>query len=255
MQVTVTAQSYIQDGVTFDAALVTCVREPRPGVLVIHGWEGRSASQERFAARLAELGFAAFCVDLYGNGKHGTTPEICRALMDPLLSDRALLRRRLVGAVEAAGRLPSVDAESMAAIGFCFGGLCALDLARANAPLKGVVSFHGVLKAPPGPAPESIHVPVLILHGWDDPMAKPADVLALADELTASKADWQFHAFGGTMHAFMAQGSTCRTSGSYTAKGLLVERGPRWRRSWRNGLRIRDLDQAPRKHQASAFVE
>jgi dienelactone hydrolase len=145
------AHPYTLDGVTFDGLLVSDGVAPRPGVLVIHGWEGRSESQERFAVRLAASGYAAFCVDLYGDGRRGTTPETCQALMGPLMADRTLLRRRLLGAVDAAARLNGVLSTRMAAIGFCFGGLCALDLARANAPLRGVVSFHGVLSAPPGP--------------------------------------------------------------------------------------------------------
>ena len=126
--------------------------------------------------------------------------------MGPLMADRLLLRRRLVGAVEAAARLNVVIPTRMAAIGFCFGGLCVLDLARANAPLRGVVSFHGVLGAPAGLTQGSIGVPILALHGWDDPMATPPAVLALTKELSEAGADWQLHAYGGTMHAFMVQG-------------------------------------------------
>ena len=200
------AHAYTQDGVTFDGALVTTGETTRPGVLVIHGWEGRSAGQEKFATRLADLGYAAFCVDLYGDGKRGGTPAECQALMDPLLADRALLRRRLLGAVEAVAQIDTVDATRMAAVGFCFGGLSVLDLARANAPLRGVVSFHGALTPSPALAPSTIAPAVLVLHGWDDPMAAPADVHALATELTTAQADWQIHAYGGTMHAFMAEG-------------------------------------------------
>lgn len=198
--------TYLQDDIPFDGALASTNSSPRAGILVIHGWEGRSPSQERFALRLAELGYAAFCVDLYGAGRRGTTPETCQALMDPLLANRGLLAHRLRGAVDAAAELPPVDRARMAAVGFCFGGLCALDLARANAPLKGVVSFHGVLTAPEPMTPRQIDVPILVLHGWDDPMAKPADVLGLAAELSAANADWQVHVYGGTMHAFMAPG-------------------------------------------------
>jgi len=199
-------QPYTLDGVTFDGLLVSNGEAPRPGVLVIHGWEGRSESQERFASRLAESGYAAFCVDLYGDGRRGTTPESCQALMGPLMADRLLLRRRLLGAVDAAARLNGVVPTRMAAVGFCFGGLCALDLARANAPLRGVVSFHGVLNVPPDLTPGAIGVPILVLHGWDNRFATPPEVLALTKELTQAGADWQIHAYGGTIHSFMAQG-------------------------------------------------
>lgn len=206
LSVDLTPHAYHLDGVTFDGACVRAGVTPRPGVLVIHGWEGRSEGQERFARRLCELGYTAFCVDLYGSGQRGTTPERCQALMDPLLADRTLLRRRLLAALEAAAGLAAVDATKLAAVGFCFGGLCALDLARANAALRGVVSFHGTLTPPQLSGPAVIGVPILVLHGWDDPLAPPPAVLALAAELSRANADWQLHAYGGTMHAFMAQG-------------------------------------------------
>jgi len=196
-----------QDGLQFDGALIAPDARERPGVMVIHGWEGRSEGQERFAERLAEEGYAAFCVDLYGEGRRGGTPAQAEALMTPLMADRALLRRRLLGAVEAAAAQPEIDHRRLAAIGFCFGGLCVLDLARANAPLRAVASFHGVLTPPPLTPPSAIGPKVIVFHGWDDPLAPPHDVVALGQELTAAGADWQTHAYGGAMHAFMAEGA------------------------------------------------
>jgi dienelactone hydrolase len=96
---------------------------------------------------------------------------------------------------------PEADASKVAAIGFCFGGLCVLDMARSGANIDGVVSFHGLLKAP-GNTVDKIGAKVLALHGWDDPMATPDDVEAFGAEMTKAKADWQLHAYGGTMHAF-----------------------------------------------------
>jgi dienelactone hydrolase len=222
-------RSYEQDGVVFDGALVTEGAEARAGVMVIHGWEGRSAGQERFAARLAALGYAAFCVDLYGDGRRGRTPAECEALMTPLMGDRALLRRRLLGALEAAAGQAEVDANRMAAIGFCFGGLCVLDLARADAPLKAVASFHGGLTSLPSsfPAAKAIGTKIAVYHGWDDPLAPPGDVVALAMELSQAKADWQLHAYGATMHAFMAEGVNAPAQGlQYSERSA--------RRAWRS---------------------
>jgi dienelactone hydrolase len=197
---------YELDGVTFEGALLTGDTSAKPGVLVIHGWEGRSAGQERFAARIVELGYAAFCVDLYGDGRRGEIAGDNSTLMAPLMADRMLLRRRLLASAEAAARRPEIDAMRMAAIGFCFGGLCALDLARANAPLRAIASFHGTLAPPLLSPPVRIDAKVAVFHGWDDPLAPPSDVIALATELSAAGADWQLHAYGGTMHAFMAEG-------------------------------------------------
>jgi dienelactone hydrolase len=194
------------EGQRYDGLLVRDEARPtrRPGVLVFHGWEGRSDAQEEVARNLAGWGYAAFAVDLYGGGQRGTTPERCQALMTPLIEDRARLRGRLLS-VEVVGALPEVETAKLAAIGFCFGGLCVLDLARAGAPVRGVASFHGLFTPPGLPTVGPIQAKVIAFHGWDDPMAPPADVVALGQELTAAGADWQIHAYGGTMHAFMAK--------------------------------------------------
>jgi dienelactone hydrolase len=200
---------YDQNGAPFDGALILPegAKDPLPGVLVFHGWEGRSEGQEAFAHKLAGLGYGAFCVDLYGKGRRGTTPQECEALMTPLISDRAMLRERLLHVVDVAGGLPELDSGRLAAIGFCFGGLCVLDLARAGAGLKGVASFHGLFTPSGLPTAAPIATKVIAFHGWDDPMVPPSDVVALGDELTQAQADWQIHAFGGAMHAFMAPGA------------------------------------------------
>jgi dienelactone hydrolase len=173
----------------------------RPGVLVSHAWGGRSAYEDGKADRLAELGYAALALDLYGKGIRGNGPDENAALMQPFLEDRAMLQRRLLISLETLRGQPEVDAASVAAIGFCFGGLCALDIARTGEDIAGVVSFHGQF-APGNTGGHTIRARVLALHGWDDPMARPDSVLALADELSAMGADWQLHAYGNTMHAF-----------------------------------------------------
>lgn len=174
----------------------------RPGVLVSHAWGGRSAYEDGKADRLAELGYAALALDLYGKGIRGNGPEENAALMQPFLENRAMLQRRLLISLETLRGQPEVDAASVAAIGFCFGGLCALDIARTGEDIAGVVSFHGLFAPPGNTGGNTIRARVLALHGWDDPMARPDSVLALADELSAMGADWQLHAYGNTMHAF-----------------------------------------------------
>jgi dienelactone hydrolase len=123
-----------------------------------------------------------------------------------------LLRRRLLAGLAAAKALPIVDAKRIAVIGFCFGGLCALDFARANADVRGVVSIHGLLK-PSGLTEPKIAPRVLMLHGYDDPLAPPEDVLAVAREFTAAGADWQLHAYGDTVHAFTNPSANDRAGG------------------------------------------
>jgi dienelactone hydrolase len=175
---------------------------PAPAVAVSHTWAGRGAFEESKARALAEQGYVGFAIDMYGKGILGTTVEENTALMTPLVEDRALLQRRINRAVEVLKEQPEVDAGRVAAMGFCFGGLCVLDLARSGADVKGVVSFHGLFNPPGDGAPGPISAKILCLHGYDDPMAEPDSLLALAKELTEAGADWQVHAYGNTMHAF-----------------------------------------------------
>ena len=175
---------------------------PQPVVLISHDWSGRGEFAEKKAHRLAYHGFAAFALDMYGKGKRGTTTEENQALMMPLMQDRSLLAKRINSALTHVRTLPQVDARRVAAMGFCFGGLCVLDLARSGADVRGVVSFHGILKPNGLPPAPRVNAKVLILHGYDDPMAPPEDVLAISKEFTQAGADWQLHAYGGTMHAF-----------------------------------------------------
>ena len=187
---------------------------PRPGVLVSHAWRGRSDFEDGKANALAELGYAAFALDLYGKGVRGSGPEENAALMQPFLDDRAMLQQRLLVSLDTMRQRDPVDAGKVAAIGFCFGGLCVLDMARTGADLAGVVSFHGLFAAPGNTEGNTIRAKVLALHGWDDPMSTPDNVLALSKELTAMGADWQLHAYGNTMHAFTNPAANDRQMGT-----------------------------------------
>ncbi|EED36367.1 dienelactone hydrolase family protein [Luminiphilus syltensis NOR5-1B] len=194
---------YSHDGVALQGELAwDDAGGPKPVVLVVSTWAGRTEFEGSKAKMLAELGYVGFAVDMFGKGVVGDSVEACSAMIEPLLGDRALLQARMAAGLEAASGQPEVAAGPSAAIGFCFGGLSVLDLARTGAHVAGVVSFHGLL----GPAdniPEpSISAKVLVLHGYDDPMATPDAVLAFADEMGRAGADWQVHAYGGTYHAF-----------------------------------------------------
>lgn len=175
---------------------------PLPAVLVAHTWAGRNDFVLDKANQLAALGYAGFALDLYGDAKVGEGAEACSALMMPFMEDRALLQRRMLAALAAVRGLPEVDAGRVAAMGFCFGGLCVLDLARTGADLRGVASFHGLLKPPGNTTGRPIAAKVLVMHGHDDPMVPVADVVALEEELTQAGADWQVHVYGHTLHAF-----------------------------------------------------
>lgn len=174
----------------------------RPAVLVAHDWSGRNEFACQKAQMLAKLGYIGFALDMYGDGRTGNTTEERSALMQPLASNRKLLRERMRAAFDAVAAMPEVDNSRIAAIGFCFGGLCVLDLARSGAPVKGVVSFHGLLSQPDNLPNQTIQAKVLVLHGYDDPMVKPAQVNDFCQEMTEAKVDWQVHQYGHTQHAF-----------------------------------------------------
>lgn len=195
---------YVYDALDFEGVIVSGERADPPTVLVFHGMEGRSDAQVDFCRRLAALGYRAVAVDLFGRAATRGGPDACAAAMTSLIEDREAMRDRLIGVVDIVTALPPVRPDAMAAIGFCFGGLCMLDLARHGTQLAAVASFHGLLTPLPEPSTTPIATKISVYHGWDDPFAPPDEVLALAVELTERGADWQLHAYGHAMHAFMA---------------------------------------------------
>ena len=180
-------------------------REVRPGVLIAPTIRGVSDLERAIADRLAGRGYVALVADLYGPRHYPLTTETARPLMDALNADRPLLAARMAAAFDALRQRGNVDPERTAAFGYCFGGKCVLDLARAGEPVKGVASFHGLLDPPPG-GTGPIAAKVLAMHGWDDPLAPPDAVLAFAREMTGAGADWQLHAYGHTVHGFTNPG-------------------------------------------------
>lgn len=195
---------HVYGGITFEAfaAWDDATAAPRPLVLVAGTFMGRTPFEEEKARALAELGYIAVAIDLYGVDHWPADMDQASAAMNAFNADRGELRDRLHAALDAAlaTRAP-IDPKRIAAIGFCFGGKCVLDLARSGADIAGVVSFHGLYDAPPFPN-GAIKAKILALHGWEDPLAPPEAVLGLAREMTEAGADWQVHAYGHTVHAF-----------------------------------------------------
>ena len=157
-----------------------------------------------FASDLNGKGCSVFIADLYGEEFRGTPRGIGHEQMRRIQADRAKLRDRLLAVLDLVRGL-SNDGPSIVAIGFCFGGLCALDLARSGADIAGAASFHGIFE-PSGIPPRPINAKVIAFHGWDDPLVPPAKVVALAQELTAGGSDWQILALGNTRHGFTNPG-------------------------------------------------
>ncbi len=174
----------------------------RPAVLVIHDWSGRNEFACQQAEMFVKFGYIGFAVDMYGQGRTGETTDEKQALMMPLANDRVLLRARICAALDAVAELTFVDRHRIAVMGFCFGGLCALDLARSGADIVGAVSFHGLLNKPQDLSNQLIKGKILALHGYNDPMVTPADVNTFCQEMTKAGADWQMHMYGNTQHAF-----------------------------------------------------
>lgn len=177
-------------------------QERRPVVLVVHDWSGRNEFACQKADMLAGLGYVGFAVDMYGDARTGDTVEQKTALMQEVTRDRGFLRARIEAALHAAAELDYVDMRQVVVIGFCFGGLCALELARSGANIRGVVSFHGLLDKAPDLDNHPITAKLLILHGYNDPMVSPEQVNVFCDEMTAAGVDWQVHMYGQILHAF-----------------------------------------------------
>jgi dienelactone hydrolase len=193
-------------------AFDTDADEPRPGVLIVPNVLGQKEADNRVAEQLAALGYVGFAADVFGQGKRTTRDSPDPATyMNALNADRSLLRDRLHASLAVLKAQPEVDAARTAAIGFCFGGKCVLDLARSGADLRAVVSFHGIFDRPDYPNVTPIAPRVLVCHGWADPLAPPDAVTALAAELTDGGARWELDAYGHAGHGFTdrsMQGST-----------------------------------------------
>ncbi len=212
---------YSDGETTFEGYFASADKDTkRPCVVMAPAWAGISDLEKTRAHRLTEQNYAVFVLDVYGKGKRGDTEGDNTHLMGPLMQDRDLLLKRLDAGIRAATSLKSVDTTKMAGAGYCFGGLCMLDIARSgNTELKGVASFHGLFVPPEKAESKQIKTKVLVLHGYDDPWAKPESMTALADELTKAGADWQIHAYGNTVHAFTVVGANAPERGAkYSAE-------------------------------------
>ena len=175
--------------------------QARPTVLLIPTVMGVSDLEIGFGKQLVELGFNAFVADLFGKKFRGAPRDTCFAEMNRIKADRAALLRRLQAVLDQLLGLDEVDGGKVVVAGYCFGGMCALDIARSGADIAAAVSFHGLFD-PPGLPAQRIEAKVVAFHGWDDPMVPPDKVVALGKELTAAGSDWQIHCYGNVAHGF-----------------------------------------------------
>jgi dienelactone hydrolase len=174
----------------------------RPGVVVYPAYWGPSAHEKDVAQKLAKMGYVAFVADIYGKGVRPDTPQAAGAESGKYMKDRALLLARAEAGFDQLKQSKMVDTSKLAAIGYCFGGAPALDLARSGAPLIDVVTFHGALGTPTPENAKNIKGHVLALHGAADPIVNAQAVAAFEKEMTDANVDWQVVLYGGVMHAF-----------------------------------------------------
>ena len=200
------AVEYKQGDTTLEGFLAydDSISGKRPGVLVVHQWFGLTDYEKRRATMLAQLGYVAFCADIYGKGVHPKDTSETGALVGKYESEsgRTLLRARVNAGLDMLKKNELVDTTRVAAIGYCFGGTTVIELARSGAELNGVVSFHGGLDSPSPADGKNIKCKVLALAGADDPFQKPDDLTAFESEMRDNKVDWQIVFYGGAVHAF-----------------------------------------------------
>lgn len=204
--VTVQSVVYQVDGQTYESrvAFDADVVSPRPGLVMAPNWMGVSEGAERIAQSVASQGYVVLLADLYGQDVRPQNNDQAAAAMMPLKNDRALLNKRMQAALEQlqSQNFAAVNSAKLASFGFCFGGCCALELARTGAPLKAAVSFHGTLDTPNPADANNIQGKVLVLHGASDPLVPKEQLPAFEKEMDEAGVDWTLTSFGGAYHSF-----------------------------------------------------
>ena len=200
---------YEVDGTTFEGFLVhdDAVGGPVPGVLIVHQWMGLSDNERMRARMLAEMGYVAFALDVYGQGIRPSNTQAASEQAGKFYGDRQLFRDRVNAGLQQLLAIGKVDPERVAAIGYCFGGSGALELARSGADVAGVVSFHGALQTPDPSDAKAITAKVLVCHGAVDPYVPMEQVEGFVEEMEAADVDYQLIMYAGAVHAFTQKGA------------------------------------------------
>ncbi len=184
-----------------------------PGIVIIHQWMGVSAHEKNSANKLAALGYNALAADIYGTGVKPSNQQEAGALAGKYKGNFNLFQSRIKAAIEELIK-QGADPERIAVMGYCFGGTGAIEAARAQFPVKGVISFHGSLLKDKTRPNGSISTKVLVLHGADDPYESEQEIKDFQQEMRAGKADWEMIYYANAVHAF-----TQIEAGNDTAKG------------------------------------
>lgn len=176
--------------------------EHQPGVLVVHEWWGLNDYARKRARLLAELGYTALAVDMYGDGKNSEHAKDAKAFMDSVVEKDGVSQQRFLAAKDLLASRPNVDADKIAAIGYCFGGATVLNMARLGVDLKAVVSFHGNLATQTPAQAGKIKAKVLVLNGEADSFVSAESIATFNKEMTDAGADYQFINYPGALHGF-----------------------------------------------------
>ncbi len=200
---------YVADGVKMKGYMAydDAIKGKRPGVLVVHEWWGLNDYAKKRANMLAEAGYMALAMDMYGDGKTVDHPKDAGELSGSVIKNPALSRARFDAARKFLDVQPLVKRGQIAALGYCFGGAVVLNMARAGEPLKGVASFHGMLMTDTPAKPGAVKAKVRVFTGEADPMVPPAHIEAFKNEMTNAKADWQLVSYPGVKHSFTNPGA------------------------------------------------
>ncbi|MBI4847008.1 MAG: dienelactone hydrolase family protein [Nitrospirae bacterium] len=198
------AVDYSDNGVVMKGYLAydENIKGKRPGVLVVHEWWGHNEYARKRARMLAELGYTALAVDMYGDGKQAMHPDDAGKFSSELMKNFDVAKSRFTAAMNFLKQQPTVDPERIAAIGYCFGGGTVLNVARQGLELKGVASFHGGLTAVKPAEPGAVKAKVLVLHGAEDKFVTPEQIDAFKKEMKAAGADSKFISYPGAVHSF-----------------------------------------------------
>lgn len=218
--------AYEKNGVKMEGLLAWSdkVKAGAPAVLIFHDWMGNGEYTEMRAKQVAELGYIAFAADVYGKDTRPKDQKEASEFATKYRADRKLMKERAQAALETLLKQKNVKKDKVAAMGYCFGGQVAIELARDGAPLVAVVSFHGALNTPE--KAKTLAPKILALHGADDPFVPDAEVAEFQKEMREAKADWQFVSYGNAVHSF-----TDKAAGSDNSKGAAYNELAD-RRSW-----------------------
>lgn len=198
----------------------------RPGILIVHQWKGLGEYEKQRADMLADLGYVAFAIDMYGQGVRPSSTEEASAESSKYKNDPALARQRLHAALDKALTLSNIDKENIAILGYCFGGTMALELARSGANVNAAVSFHGGLTTKKKAENDAITATIQIHHGAADPYVSAEEVSGFKEEMENANADWHFISYADAVHAF-----TEKEAGNDPSKGVAYDEKAD-KRSW-----------------------